>query len=98
GYAVTFGLGFVMDVMAGLAGARLAILTKDLFQPLQLIGLQAEMTEGVVARLGPPCQLGFHRRAVIAVERITLDADGRDFFAAKDLVKGVFDGGGASPG
>ncbi len=97
GRAQRLALRIIMHIVAGFAAPGLAIFAKHPLQLAQLVGFKGKMAERVVARPGALFKLGLHRRAVIAVKGITLDAHRLDPLAAENLVKGVFHRRGACP-
>ncbi|KAF0138756.1 MAG: hypothetical protein FD153_1132 [Rhodospirillaceae bacterium] len=63
----------VMKIKPALAGARLAIGTKQVFQFLEQIGFRTEMAETAAAFLFRFSRLLFHFRAVVTMETVTFD-------------------------
>ena len=87
-----------MNIGAGAPLAGLAVFAKDPLQLSELIGVIGEMRERVIAVGLSAFQLGPHIGAVVAVKGVAFDRNGRNAFAAENLVEGLFHGRGARAG
>jgi hypothetical protein len=87
-----------VQVLAAAADARLAVVAEQRFEFGEQVRVLPEMAEVPVAgglRFG---HRHLHRVAVVAVEAVALDDGGLDALAAKDVLEGSGDGGGACAG
>src|SRR3990167_8573793 len=92
------GLVFAVHVVAALAHAGFAVSLEGLLDLVEMVGFRAEMAETIIACLGRFCGSGAERHAVEAVQAVALQDCRPDFFAAEDILEGLFYRGGACAG
>src|SRR5690348_7914202 len=92
---IGFGLLVVMQILAHLAGAALAVGTEQRLDLLEEVSLRAEMAEALALAAGHIRQLRAHLVAVKAMEGVALDDGGGDALATEYVLERRGDRGGA---
>ena len=85
---VGLGLLRIVQVLADLAAAVLAVLAEQGLQLLEQVRLRREMAEVVVAFLAGGRRCGLHLLSVVPVERVALHDRRVDLLAPEDVLEG----------